>query len=283
MKDLDMQKYMEDLREYSLPLSVVKFIGFVGELLKETYSSIDRMITSTEKNDMTLILAQSYQMKIALSLAQYALGIVPKGEVYSAIDDLTDYISSVTSNKQVAEAMQMMNRKIIVSANKLISDREKIVDFENYMEDFISNGGNPDDLMQEAILSDKKIMKNFTENGVSKEEIETLKRGESKTVQVGTTNDGSKVYQTAVRLPFQIGSPVRSGVITGIVVAYFPEELKDGVNDQTHVLVKVNSALADYVEFDLDNFDGIVTSRDELQRDAKYCRVLVKETKNIYA
>lgn len=286
MKELNMTAYLEEVRKFSLPLSIEKFVPFVGEILKETYSAMDRLIESTQKEDMNLVRAQVYQMKIGLAISQYAIDVVTKDEVFNAIDDLTDFIGKITSNPRVAEALRMMNSKLIESANKLVQDREKILEFEAFVEDYMEKGGNPLDLTDgdiSKIFNGSEELRNFLEGGVSDKDLKDLKRGESKTVEVGKAGDGSRVYQTAVRLPFQIGSPVRSGVITGTVAAYFPSELTGGVTDQTHLLVKVNSSLGSYREFDITSYSGEITNRGDLQSDAKYCKVLVKETRNIFA
>lgn len=265
---LTAELYMKGIEATSLPLSCTAFLGLASDFLAKVYSSFDAIIekagiqTKTPFDvefKETMICALAYQAKIGLATVQYVLGFGEKNEVLNAIDDMEDYVKSRTTNPEVYLVLNKVIPEMRKDFLEMVKDREVILQFEA---DHFS-----DDVEKQVI----KALKDMDVDALN------LKRGESYTEQVGETSHG-KIMRTAIRLPFEVGSPVISGSVRGNVVGYVLDELINGITDKTTVVIECLGDTGGLPEFELKDPENF-SHPNKIHSGMKYVQVLVSETK----
>lgn len=287
MKNLTIETYMAAVRKHSEPLSIEKYVKLVTHILHTTFYALDDLINKSSDVDMRIVRAQAYQMKIGLAIGQYAFGKIDKNELLNVVDDFRDYVNSIANDERIERPLSQLMRKITKHVDEVIADREAIVAFEDDLHKRIRQGMTPMEFAKEAGLEFdeesegvRAMVEAMLEAGRDYQDEPELKSGQHTTRQVGLTEDGHKVMETRIRIPFEVGTVVRAGNVSGPLVSYFIQELIHGIGDDAHVLIQVNSSTGDFEKYKF-NSDDILSHEDQ-PHDAQYCKVLLKDVKQIY-
>lgn len=261
---LNKDTYQGELEKNMPPLSVVKFLPFISEILNETFNQIKSRVISQD-NEITSKI-RLLQIQITIALTMYVFGRIDKFELLSSIHDFDDFISMKVDNRVAQKESKRIVSSLLGYAEHLISQYELIREVE---EEIIP-------------ASLEKAIEEFF-GKVTTESVKNMKAGESIVSGVIPVELG-EVQLAAVKLPFSFGDIVTTGELTGKVVGYFAEELCTGIDEKSTMIIQVMNSRAEFEVFNFKSVDsqGILT-KFELSSDQLYARVPILKARANYS
>lgn len=286
MKYETVEQYTEGLKENFAPLSVLEFLGLVKAMTFESYQLLNKIAANSKTMPKDSIVLQCFQLRVATAVQMFVLGVVEAHEMLNAIDDFNDFVATLQVPEATKEA-ERVSKALLDTANNLIKRRQEIVDIEKSIEEGFSNKKNYNDLSGGRVIKHHEV-EDFMKRQIEKDEqesfegeAENLKAGESKVDVLARTPDGAEIRRTAIKLPFELGSLVTTGGLSGRVVGYFPLDLIHGVDESTTLLVEVLSSKHAYEPFDTSTNDEPIAAMEEYDNNKSYCRLKVKEVRSL--
>ena len=277
MPEMLFNAYMSGVKRFLPPLSTTKYLKPATDALEAVTNQIGMVAINLSDSCFPKEFGAAflYASKIGLNSTLYVLGRLDKNELLNSIEDTENYINSLSMelDDDEKDTLSQIMLGLTESINGLIQEREMLLKYEAETQAKKDSGMSDDEIIESEKDKIHKFMQHISENDVDDKDLD-LKAGEHREEIVYDTPYGT-VRKVTIRLPIAFEKKVTDGNVVGTIIGYYPEELKNGTNGNTKVIVKVESSKSDFNSINVDPIKGDVASPEPLDKSAKYFETTV--------